>query len=116
MKYDLIIIGTGPGGMNAAVYAGRYMLKTLVLGDLPGGMMGETDNICNFLSYKSISGMDLYLKMEEQAKGVGAEVKFEKVTTVSKEGESFEVKTASGNYSAKKLIVATGSEKRNRER
>ena len=112
MEYDLIIIGTGPGGMNAAVYAGRYMLKTLVLGELPGGMMGETDNICNFLSYKSISGMDLYLKMEEQAKGVGAEIKLERVTEVSKPNSLFEVKTASGVYSAKKLIVATGSDKR----
>ena len=111
MEYDLIIIGTGPGGMNAAVYAGRYMLKTLVLGELPGGMMGETDNICNFLSYKSISGMDLFLKMEAQAKSVGAEIKYEKVTEISKK-DLFEVKTATDTYSTKKVIIATGSEKR----
>ena len=111
MEYDLIIIGTGPGGMNAAVYAGRYMLKTLVLGELPGGMMGETDNICNFLSYKSISGMDLFLKMEAQAKSVGAEIKNEKVTEISKK-DLFEVKTATDTYSTKKVIIATGSEKR----
>jgi len=84
MEYDLIIVGAGPGGMNAAVYAGRYMLKTLVLGELPGGMMGETENICNFLSYKSIGGMDLFMKMEEQAKKVGAEIKYEKVTEINK--------------------------------
>ncbi len=112
MEYDLIIVGAGPGGMNAAVYAGRYMLKTLVLGELPGGMMGETENICNFLSYKSIGGMDLFMKMEEQAKKVGAEIKYEKVTEINKKNNLFEIKTNQETYSSKKVIIATGSEKR----
>lgn len=109
--YDLIIVGAGPAGMNAAVYAGRYQLKTLLIGELPGGLVSEAYKICNFLSYKIIDGSELVKKMEEQVKEIGIEIKNEKVLNISKK-EFFEIKTEEKTYSAKKLVIATGSEKR----
>lgn len=107
----MIIIGAGPAGMSAAVYAGRYKLKTLVVGEMPGGMAAEASRICNFLSYKEISGMELTQKMEEQVKSLGVEIKYERVKEVSKK-KDFEVKTSSGVYLSRKLILAMGTEKR----
>ncbi len=110
--YDVIIVGSGPAGMNAAVYSGRYLLKTLVLGEMPGGTVAEADTICNFLSYPSINGLELVKKMEEQVKCLGVETKNEKVLEISKKKDIFNVKTSSGNYSTKKIILATGTKNR----
>lgn len=115
-SYDLIIIGAGPAGMSAAVYAGRYRLKTLVIGEMPGGLAAEAVKICNYLSYKQISGMEFTQKMEEHVKDIGVEVKYGKVEGLAAKGERgelFEIKSAEGGvYTAKKLILAMGSEKR----
>lgn len=109
--YDLIIIGAGPGGLTSAIYAARYKLNVLVIGKLQGGMAGEADEICNFPSYKKISGFELVSKMITQVKNLGVEVKQEEVIGIEK-GNNFEVKTNQKKYSAKKIILATGSEKR----
>ena len=50
-EYDLIIIGTGPAGLTAGIYAGRYLLNTLIIGKLPGGMITEAHEVCNFPSH-----------------------------------------------------------------
>ncbi len=109
--YDLIIIGAGPAGLNAAVYAARYRLKTLVLGEITGGAAAKAYEICNFLTYKKITGYDLAVKMKEQVANLGVEIKSEKVKNISR-NKLFEVKMHDKTYHAKKIILATGTEER----
>jgi len=106
--YDVIIIGAGPAGLTAGIYAGRYMLKTLIIGELTGGAISEAHKVCNFPSHKDINGVDLSLRMVEQAKECGAELRNEVVESVTK---GFLVKTAKESFSAKKIIIASGRKK-----
>ena len=111
--YDVIIIGAGPAGLNAAVYAARYRLKALVFGEILGGMAAEAYEICNFLTYNKIRGYDLVEKMKEQVTNLDVEIRHEKVTSITKgKNMLFEAKTDKGTYLAKKIILATGTEKR----
>ncbi|MBS3076453.1 FAD-dependent oxidoreductase [Candidatus Pacearchaeota archaeon] len=110
-NYDLIIIGAGPAGLTAAVYSARFKIKTLVLGSLPGGLAGEAHEVCNFPSYGKISGMELMMKMVKQVQDLGVQIKSEEVENI-KQGKTFEIKTKKNSYTAKKLIIATGSERR----
>jgi len=111
MSYDLIIIGAGPAGLTAGIYAGRYLLNTLIIGKLPGGTISEAYKVCNFPSYKSISGIELTKKMTEQVKDLGIEIKQEEVKEI-KRNKIFEIKTNNSIYKTKKIILATGTEKR----
>ena len=76
-----------------------------------GGMVGEASEICNFPSYDKISGFELVSKMIAQVKNLGVEIKQEEVIGINR-GNNFEVKTNNEKYSAKKIILATGSERR----
>jgi thioredoxin reductase (NADPH) len=114
--YDLIIIGSGPAGFTASIYASRYMLKNLVLGDKVGGTIGMASKVCNFPGFTEISGLDLMAKIEEQVKGLGAEVFYDAAVGIKKIEGGFEVVTKSGkNYQAKTVILATGTERRRLE-
>jgi len=112
MEYDLIIIGAGPAGLTAAIYAARYKLSTLVVGEQIGGMAAEADEICNFPSYKKIIGIELTKKMIEQVENLGVEIKNSYADSIKKIDSQFLVKTNSTEYKAKKIILATGTEKR----
>ena len=59
MIYDLIIIGAGPAGLTASIYASRYKLNHLLIGELPGGLISEAHSVCNFPGANEMSGMDL---------------------------------------------------------
>jgi thioredoxin reductase (NADPH) len=109
--YDVIIIGAGPAGLTAAVYAARYGLNALVIGILPGGLAGEASEVCNFPSYGKTSGFELMGKMIKQVKELGIEINPEKISKVIK-GEIFEITTNKAKYFSKKIILATGSERR----
>ncbi|MCD6558091.1 MAG: FAD-dependent oxidoreductase [Candidatus Aenigmarchaeota archaeon] len=109
--YDLIIAGAGPAGLTAAVYAGRYLLNALVIGELEGGMISEASEVCNFPSYESITGIELTKKLVKQVKSLGIEIKQERIIEIKKNKE-FEVKTNISTYRAKKIILATGTKKR----
>lgn len=109
--YDLVIIGAGPGGLTAAIYAARYKLNALVIGKLPGGLISEAWEVCNFPSHEKIKGLDLAMKMVQQARKLGVEVKGESVVEVIK-GKTFKVKTNSNVYETKKVLIATGTERR----
>ena len=111
-QYELAIIGTGPAGMNAAIYAARYKIKTLVFGEIMGGMAAEAHEICNLFGFSKIKGYELAMKIQEQAESLGIEVKNEKVIQVIKKENEFEIKTNENTYSSKKIILAMGTEKR----
>ncbi|MEJ2267864.1 MAG: FAD-dependent oxidoreductase [Nanoarchaeota archaeon] len=110
-KYDLIIIGAGPAGLTAGIYAGRYLLKTLILGKLPGGTITEAHKVCNFPSQKEVTGIKLAMKIIEQAKSLDVEIKQENVKEIKKENKFFKIKTNKESYSAKKIILSSGRKK-----
>jgi len=113
MVYDLIIIGAGPAGLTAAIYARRYLLNTLIIGKLPGGMITEAHKVCNFPSYNYISGIELMKKVIEQVKDLGMEIKQEEVKEIKiQQNKDFSVKTGKGDYIAKKIILAIGRKRR----
>jgi len=109
--YDLVIIGAGPAGLTAGVYAGRFLLKTLILGELPGGTITEAHKVCNFPSEKEIIGISLGEKMIQQVKDLGVKINQEKVEEVKKQEGKFKIKTNRGEYFSKKIILAVGREK-----
>lgn len=111
-KYDVIIVGTGPGGLTAAVYSYRYNLKTLVIGQLPGGYVGLTHKICNFPGDKGISGPELAMKMFSHVQDIDVDLKQEAVMSISGKNNNFVVKTDKTEYHGKKVIIATGTEHR----
>lgn len=113
--YDFIIIGTGTSGLSAAMYASRLNMKTLVIGELPGGLITTTHVVENWPGTISISGFDLGMSLLEHAKKSGAEIKHEKVTEVVKSGDGYAVKTSSGSYEAKSVLFATGTKHRTLE-
>lgn len=110
--YDLIIIGAGPAGLTAAIYAQRYLLDTLILGELQGGMMSESHRICNFPTQNNISGLELTSKLVNHVKELKGEIKQEKAEDIRKQAGKFRVKTNKNEYFAKKIILAAGTEKR----
>ncbi len=111
-KYDLIIIGSGAAGLSAAIYAGRYNMKALVIGKEFGGETARAGKIENYPGFKSIDGYELMTLMKEQAKALGAEVVSGEVTGVSREGECFKVTTTKKEFKALNILFAVGSERR----
>ncbi len=113
--YDLIIIGGGPAGLTAAIYAARSGLKTLVLEkNAPGGKLGEIPHLENYPGLtEPINGLELAMKMYEQAVKFGAEIKYpEVVVDLKLDGIIKKVKTREGEYKALAIIIATGLEKK----
>ena len=110
---DIIIIGAGPAGMTAAIYARRASKTVLVLEAMSyGGQIINTPDIENYPVAAHISGFDFATKVYEQAKELGAEFKFEKAVEIRDNGESKTVVTPKNEYEAKAVIIATGSENR----
>ncbi|MDD5731272.1 MAG: thioredoxin-disulfide reductase [Patescibacteria group bacterium] len=115
-KYDVIIIGAGPAGLTSAIYAGRRVLKTLVLTMNLGGQMNLTEHIENYPGVDLTGGADLSLKMMEQAKKFGAEVMLnQEVLAIEKKEDDFLVKTTSGEYESQTVILAFGKAPRKLE-
>jgi alkyl hydroperoxide reductase subunit F len=117
MIYDLIIIGGGPAGSAAAVYAARKRLKTLFITSEWGGQSVVSEQIYNWIGSTSISGNDLALNLKNHVLtnvGESLEVKDnEKVTGITKNGEIFLVKTESEQeFNSKTILIATGSKRR----
>lgn len=113
MLYDLIIVGAGPAGLTASIYASRYKLKNVVIGKQLGGELALAHKIENYPGYASISGPQLCQNIGEQVERLGAQIILEDVGRIEKQEKSFTVETAAGqNYQAQTVIVATGSERR----
>lgn len=107
--YDVIIIGAGPAGLTAAIYAARRALKVLVLAKEIGGQAVYASKVENYPGFNSISGFELMQKMHDQAKKLGAEIKLVAVGEIKKEGEIFKVKTKEENFEAKAIILSFGA-------
>lgn len=111
--YDLIIIGSGPAGLSAAVYGKRAGLDLLVIEKAPmsGGQVLNTYEVDNYLGMPGINGFDMGMQFREHADKTGAEFADGDVLSVEKkEGEGFLVRTSEGDFEAKALIVATGAD------
>ncbi|MDE6945284.1 MAG: thioredoxin-disulfide reductase [Lachnospiraceae bacterium] len=111
--YDLIVIGSGPAGLSAAVYGIRAGLDLLVLEGKPmsGGQVLNTYEVDNYLGMPGVNGFDMGMKFKEHADAMGVPCKTAEVTAVIDHGESKTVETADGAaYEAKTLILATGAE------
>ncbi|MBJ8349221.1 thioredoxin-disulfide reductase [Streptococcus zalophi] len=111
--YDLIVIGAGPAGITAALYAARSNLKVATIEQgAPGGQMNNTADIENYPGFELISGPELSMKMYEPLDKMGVENIYGIVTTVEDKGDYKIVKTDDKTYETKTVIVATGSKHR----
>ena len=109
--YDVIIIGAGPAGMTAAVYASRANLATLMLErGIPGGQMANTEEVENYPGYETILGPDLSTKMFEHAKKFGAEYAYGEVKEIIDGKEYKTIDAGSKQYKTRSIIIATGAE------
>ena len=111
--YDTIIIGAGPAGMTAALYAARSNLKVaLIEGGLPGGQMNNTSDIENYPGYANISGPELAEKMFEPLENLGVEHLYGFVENIEDHGDVKKVITDDEEFETRTVIVATGSKHR----
>ncbi|AVK61964.1 thioredoxin-disulfide reductase [Lactobacillus sp. CBA3605] len=111
--YDVIIIGAGPAGMTAALYASRANLSVLLLDrGIYGGQMNNTAAIENYPGFKSILGPDLAKEMYESSTQFGAEYAYGSVESVEDQGDIKVVKTDSDTFETKAIVIGTGSEYR----
>jgi len=108
--YDLIIIGSGPAGLAASIYASRYKIDHLAIGKEPGGQANEAHQIENWPGTLSISGFELLRKMREHAEKLGAKILMDSVSNVMREGDVFKTTTHTAQYESKHIILAVGME------
>ena len=113
-NYDVIVIGAGPGGMTAAMYASRANLSVLMLDrGIYGGNLNNTAEIENYTGFKSIMGPDLAKEMYEGATQFGADYAYGAVEKVEIVGEVKQITTDMGDvFTAKAVVIATGSSQR----
>ncbi len=113
MLYDLLIIGAGPAGLTAGIYAGRAGLKTLMIESLfPGGQAATTYEVANYPGFVNTTGPELTQKMAEQAEACGAEMAYDEITAVDLSGSVKTVYVGERIYQGRSVIIASGAKKR----
>jgi len=111
--WDMIILGAGPGGLTAGIYAGRSGLNVMILEKLsPGGQIAVSEQIDNYPGFPDgISGTELVERMEKQAVRFGTRIVMEEGIRISKEGKLFVVTTTGDKkYRTKTIIISTGAD------
>lgn len=107
---DVAIIGSGVTGLSAALYAARYELSTIVIGDMLGGETATAWTVENYPGYESIDGYDLVIKMKDQVEKLGVQLLTDKVTDIQKDGEGYMLLTSTDQkIQAKTIILAVGA-------
>ncbi|HNT29383.1 MAG TPA: FAD-dependent oxidoreductase [bacterium] len=110
---DTIIIGAGPAGLSAGVYAARYLMDHVIIGQLTGGLITTSHKVENYPGFRSITGWDLGLKFVEHAEGLGSQIHMEEVSRLETlETGGFRVSTNGGQYEGKTVILAYGLQRR----
>jgi len=112
MLYDLIIIGAGPAGMTAAIYAARRKVKFLILSMDIGGQMGWSSEVDNYPGVADTTGMELTKKFNKHLKDYNIKIKQAEVTSLTKKGKTCIVKTKRTIYQSKAVIIACGKKPR----
>ena len=115
MIHDVVIVGSGPAGYTAAIYAARAQLNPVILAGsvTAGGALMNTTEVENYPGFiEGIMGPELMNQMQEQAERFGAEIRYEDVTALELEGDVKRVTTSDGAYEARTVIISTGSEYR----
>ncbi|NTV24452.1 MAG: FAD-dependent oxidoreductase [Nanoarchaeota archaeon] len=109
--YDVIIIGSGVTGLAAGMYSGRLGMKTLIIGEAPGGTIMLTNVVENYPGFTRLTGQELADKLKEHALDYKefVEIKDDKVLSVEKKAKSFIVNTSNEKIEAKTVILATGT-------
>ena len=107
--YDLLIIGAGPAGFGASIYASRYKLEHLIIGGEIGGQITDAAEIQNYPGFEMISGRELMERVRVQAEKLGAQIIPKEVSKIKKSEEIFEVYTGDNQiYRGRSLILALG--------
>ncbi len=110
MIYDLIIIGGGPAGLSAAIYALRARLNIVLIEKTAvGGQISLTDNIENYPGFPSLSGIELMQKFEEHARGLGLNIIYDEIKEIADNGEYKTLRGANESYQAKTVIITVGA-------
>jgi len=111
-ELDLVIIGGGPGGLTAGLYASRGRLQTRLIEKLsPGGQVINTNWVDNYPGFpEGVSGAELMDRMQQQAQRFGLEIVSDEVNSLGRDGNLIQVNTAGGTVSSKTLIIATGAQ------
>lgn len=108
--YDVLIVGAGCAGLSAGMYAGRFGLKTAVIGELTGGTITLTHIVENYPGFVSLTGQELADNLLKHMQAYNVPTFGEKVLSVKKEKDIFEVTTDTGKHYSRTLIAATGTE------
>ncbi len=110
--YDVIVVGHGVAGLSAAMYAGRMKLNTLVIGEVEGGTIIQTNEIRNWPGIKDITGTELIRQIEEHAKEYDPIMKQGRVDSIKRSYDHYVVKSAGETHTSKAIILATGTKVR----
>ena len=115
MIHDVVIVGSGPAGYTAAIYAARAQLNPVVLAGsvTAGGALMNTTEVENYPGFiEGIMGPELMNQMQEQAERFGTDIRYEDVTALELEGDVKRITTSDDVYEARTVIISTGSEYR----
>jgi len=112
-QYSLAIIGAGPAGLTASIYASRYKIDNIVIGEAIGGLIFEAHKVCNFPTDEEITGQELTLRMKKHVEALGASILQTRVSSIEKQDDGFKISVLSGeDILAKAIILAIGTKHR----
>jgi thioredoxin reductase (NADPH) len=111
--YDSIILGSGPAGMSAGVYATQYKINSMIIGKDPGGMMAYAHKVENFPSYLGIPGFELIQKFIDHVNSLNVPISFEEVIKIEKKDDIFNIYTFSNKiFKSKTILLTLGTSRR----
>ena len=111
-QYDVIIVGQGAAAFAAGLYAARYQMKAVVIGEIFGGETAMGGLIENYPGYTGIDGFELMMNMKQQVEAYGVQIIDEHVDTITRDNDCLEARSATGIYQGASVILAVGRERR----